>query len=382
MSTATTNAPVKQNGQPAAQTRAVAQIKPDDWEKPTTRSGLEVFVPGVVEQLGRALPRFLAGQANRLIRCMITETSKNPALLDCTPLSLFGAVIQAGQLGLSIGGALGEAYIIPFGDSKLTKKHGREIKVATLIIGYKGLIQLGHRSGGIKRITPVVVRQGDLFNFERGMDQTLTHKPLRNNHNRVTDYYVVVELMNGGKDFETFSVEDAIEFRDRYSSTRGAPQWLKEKSPWYDITPERTGPGFDAMALKTLIRRFGKRLPLSVEWSTAVALDEAGETGTDQSLGALIDMPSNEQEPVERTDALRNRMDNAKVNGHEHPPLAEGEITPTQSYAMELEQAETEAQLDAVYLAAFQDQAVSKSDKTRIGTLRDERRTAMRDAQA
>jgi len=285
-----------------------------DWVKPTNKSGLESFVPQVRAQLDRALPRFLAGQSDRLIRCMITETSKNPSLLECTPVSLFGAVIQAGQLGFTIGGPLGEAYLLPFKNGKLSKQFGRDVREVQLCVGYKGYIQLGHRSNAIRRITPVAVRQGDQFVFSRGLENKLEHVPLRNNRNRVTDYYVVIELMNGGKDFEAFTFEDALLWRDTYSTVRSAPDFVKANSPWYQLLQDGSSThGFDAMALKTLIRQLGKRMPLSVEWNMAVNLDDMAEHGIEQNLGTVMmtdaEAPA-APEPPEKE--LAGRLEQAK----------------------------------------------------------------------
>lgn len=362
----TTATPTQQTPPSAPPKEVAVKIIPEErWLEPTNRGGLEQFIPSVRNQLARALPRFLAGQADRLIRCMITEVTRNPALMECTPLSLFGSVIQSGQLGLCIGGPLGEAYIIPYKNGALSKKMKRDVKDAQLIIGYKGIIQLGYRSSALRRITPVPVRKGDKFAFARGLNQDLIHEPLRNNRNPVTDYYVVLELMNGGRDFETFTVEDAVEFRDRYATVRGAPDYVRDKSPWYDITPERTGAGFDAMALKTLVRRIGKRTPLSVEWNTAIGLDEAGETGIEQNLGAIVDM---QVQPIGKVDELQGRLDGAK-NGSTN----DSDPTPFQQHAKAIEEAETAAEVDRAKAAVFDDERVARGDRARLASLAEER---------
>lgn len=249
------------------QTQQQSMAKPT-WDQPTNKAGLEALSKGVIASVEKALPKFLHGQGERLIRAMIMECQKNPALFDCTPVSLFGCVIGAGQLGLTIGGQLGESYMVPFRN----KKNGNR-QEAQLIIGYKGFVQLAHRSNQIRRITPMTVREGDLFRVFRGMRQDLVHEPLRNNKGRVTDYYVVIELMNGGSDFETMSVEEAMAHRDRYAMSKS------QYSPWYDMTP---GGGFDSMAQKTLIRRLAKRMPLSVELNQVVQMEDSLDRETSQ----------------------------------------------------------------------------------------------------
>lgn len=274
------------------------------WDQPTNANGLTALAPHVSHIVASALPAFLAGQQERLMRAMITETQRNPALLECTPKSLFGAVVQAAQLGLTIGGPLGEAYLIPFG----RKGGGKE---ATLIPGYKGLVQLMHRSDRVKRITPGIVREGDAFDYSRGLDTDLKHVPRRNNRAPVTDYYVVIELVNGGRDFETFTFEDAIAWRDRFATTRNAPQFVRDKSPWYDMDH-----GFHEQACKTLIRKLAKRMPLSVDMTRAGQLEDAAEANQPQQLAALVDAPEVEVSLPSKADDLRERMAAAKPGTH------------------------------------------------------------------
>lgn len=284
-----------------------------DWQTPRGKAGLDALVNQQLrEEINRGLPNFMKGHADRLIRAMLTECSRTPALLDCTPASLFGAVIQSGQLGLTIGGVLGESYVIGFRNSKT------KLKEATLIIGYKGFVALAHRSALIRRITPRVVRQDDLFDVRYGSNQAVIHQPARNSDKPVTDYYVVVETVNGGMDFEVATVEEMIAFRDRYSMVRTAEQWVRDKSPWYDVKPSPIMNGFDSMACKTLIRRMAKRMPLSPELSVAAGLDELADAGIPQRLDQHLPQVGGVE------DELQGRLDGERpehVSGVDDPDL-------------------------------------------------------------
>lgn len=287
-----------------------------DWNKPTNKNGLESLAPLALKQLERGLPRFLMGSGDRLIRSMITECQKTPALFDCTPVSLFGCVIQAGQLGLTIGGPLGEAYMLPFNNSR------KGAKEAQLVVGYKGYIQLAHRSEKLRRITPRVVREGDAFQVRYGTEQDIRHVPVRNNQGRITDYYVSIELTTGGVDFETFTVEEAIQHRDRFATSRN---W--KNGPWYDMA----GGGFDGMALKSLVRKLAKRMPLSVDMSTAAALDEMADFDVPQQLAAEVlpalpaaEADRDDRDPDDQAAHLRDRLEKARA-GDGRLPGAEGE---------------------------------------------------------
>ena len=61
--------------------------------------------------------------------------ARTPKLLECDQVSVFDALTTCAQLGLSPSGRLGSAYLIPF--------NGK----CTLVIGYKGFVDLAYRSG-------------------------------------------------------------------------------------------------------------------------------------------------------------------------------------------------------------------------------------------
>jgi recombination protein RecT len=249
----------------------------------------------ILPQIAAALPAFMARHSERMLRCLITECGRTPKLLDCTPRSLFGGVIQVAQLGLELGGPAGQAYLLPFNDRK------RDIAEATLCIGYKGYITLAHRAG-VKRFTPRIVREGDTFHVEYGSHQVLKHLPKFPADGPVIGYYAVVETGSGGIDFEYLTFAQAEQHKARYAL-------MKSGGPWKDH--------FDEMALKTAIRRLAKRVPLSVEWVAAAGIDEQADEGIPQQLGAAVVIEG--EEPV---DALKERLAKAK-KGEVEPSKAE-----------------------------------------------------------
>ena len=62
-------------------------------------------------QIALALPKHM--NADRMLRIAMTSIQRNPALLDCEPISLVGAVIQSSQLGLEPDGVLGPGLSDP-----------------------------------------------------------------------------------------------------------------------------------------------------------------------------------------------------------------------------------------------------------------------------
>src|SRR3989304_10623623 len=62
--------------------------------------------------LAQALPHGV--RIELFIQVILTSVARNPALLECTPASFYGAIRQCCQLGLGPDGILGEAALAPF----------------------------------------------------------------------------------------------------------------------------------------------------------------------------------------------------------------------------------------------------------------------------
>ena len=275
-----------------------------DYKKPTNAAGLQRLAQGMMSQIKAAIPATVATHADRLVRCLLNECSRTPKLLECTPQSLLGGVVVAAQLGLEIGGPMGQAYLLPFG-----KKNGGYTE-AQLVIGYKGFVALAYRSPSIKSFACRIVRAGDTFDIEYGTKPTIKHRPALDHAGEAIAYYAVVELAQGGHDFEYMTKAQCEAHRERYAL-------MKNGGPWTT--------NFDEMALKTTIRRLAKRLPLSAELSTAAGYDEQADAGIPQGLGMAVVV-----EAESPTDDLRARLEEAKQPRQYHddePPLTDdGEL--------------------------------------------------------
>ncbi len=80
--------------------------------KPKTKAPIivqQVLSDQFKKQLALAVPKHL--NAERMARIAATEVRKNKALLNTEPTSFLGSVMQAAQLGLEPGSALGQAYL-------------------------------------------------------------------------------------------------------------------------------------------------------------------------------------------------------------------------------------------------------------------------------
>ncbi len=208
--------------------------------------------PSMKEQLAAALPRHMT--AERMIRIATTEIRKVPALGNCDTMSFVSAIVQCSQLGLEPGSALGHAYLLPFGNKN--EKSGK--KNVQLIIGYRGMIDLARRSGQIASLSARVVREGDEFSFEFGLDEKLIHRPGENEDAPVTHVYAVARLKDGGTQFEVMTRKQIELVRSLSKAGNNGP-WVTH---------------WEEMAKKTAIRRLFKYLPVSIEIQRAVSMDE------------------------------------------------------------------------------------------------------------
>jgi recombination protein RecT len=222
--------------------------------------------PAVKRQMALAMPKHMT--ADRMMRIALTEIRKVPALGKCNVESFMGAIMQCAQLGLEPGGALGHAYLLPFGNGKAADNKPN----CQLIVGYRGMIDLARRSGQIISLTARTVYENDTFSYEFGLEETMTHKPAEGDRGKITHVYAVAKLKGGGIQFDVMSKADVDKVKAQSKAGSNGP-WVSH---------------YDEMAKKTVIRRLFKYLPVSIEIQTAVSLDERAEAGIDQDNASAL----------------------------------------------------------------------------------------------
>jgi recombination protein RecT len=225
---------------------------------PATIQGL-LTDPKFKAQMALAMPKHMT--ADRLARIALTEIRKTPALAQCNQASFLGAIMQCAQLGLELGGALGHAYLLPYGQT------------ATFILGYRGMIDLARRSGQMVSLTANVVYENDDFKYQLGLHPDVHHIPAETERGAMTHVYAVANLKGGGVQFEVMSKYDVDKIR--------AGSKAGKSGPWVSY--------YEEMAKKTVIRRLFKYLPVSIEMSRAVGLDEQADAGVAQDNPMIID---------------------------------------------------------------------------------------------
>jgi len=198
----------------------------------------------------------------KMARIALNELRTNDYLAKLAiqnPASFMNAISQASHLGLEIGGALGQAYLVPFKG---------EVK---MLPGYRGLIALARRSGKITSINAEIVYEHDEFDLKLGLEAHVVHKPkVRGDRGEPILVYMVAHFKDGGHHFEWMSIEEVMRIKERSSAVIAA-KTNKKPTPW---DTDR-----DEMIRKTVIRRGWKYLPMSIEMQHAQIIESAAERG-------------------------------------------------------------------------------------------------------
>ncbi len=229
------------------------------------------------EQIEAALAKQL--DPDQFVRtCLTTYQRGGDAMLKADSRSFVAACIEAAQLGLKPDGVLQEVYLIP-----RYNKHARCV-VVSMQIGYRGFMKLARRSMGISDLTAEVVRANDEFMIKLGTDRGIHHIPHwvkaggRTEPGDIIGAYATAKLVSDGS--VAFKAIPRFEL-DRTARLSGGPN-QEMSNFWHDH--------YDAMAMKTAMRRLCKWLDLTGDMERAVRRDEIrSEGGMDEDLRAVID---------------------------------------------------------------------------------------------
>jgi len=198
-------------------------------------------------------------KAQRFITAISSAVATNQALQECDGFSIINSALLGETLNLSPSPQLGQYYMVPYND----KKKG---KVATFQLGYKGYIQLAIRSGEYKRINVLLIKEGELINYDplnEELEVNLMKDELARENAKTIGYYAMFELVNGFKKTMYWSKEKmeahALKYSQGYKVKKGYTFWEKD---------------FDAMATKTMLRQLiSKWGIMSIELQTAFEND-------------------------------------------------------------------------------------------------------------
>ena len=212
---------------------------------------MQQYIKQMQGEIKKALPAVMTPE--RFSRIVLSALSTNPKLAETTPQSFLGAMMTAAQLGVEPNTPLGQAYLIPFWNSK-----ARALE-CQFQLGYKGLLDLAYRSGEVSTVMAQVVYENDEFEYSFGLEPKLVHRPAMEDRGNPKYVYAMFRTKDGGYGYEVMSIADVRAHAQRYSKSF-------QNGPWQT--------NFEEMAKKTVLKRVLKYAPLKSEFMRAVTQDE------------------------------------------------------------------------------------------------------------
>jgi len=239
---------------------------------------MQVLPPERKSEIVGSLPSHV--KPERFERNLVNALMQNPRLMECDPRLVFREVSKAAALGLYLDPQLGEAYLIIGWNGKARREEPQ------LRIGYRGLIKLGRQSGEIGMIYAHEVHANDVFECSLGDSKSLSHKPnVFGDRGDIVGYYAVVKYQDGESDFETMTVKQAHEIRDRSDGWKAFQAGKIKSTPWSTDEVE--------MSKKSVIRRLTKRIPQSPEMADAIRIEDSAEYGEVRPATPRLVPPAN-----------------------------------------------------------------------------------------
>ncbi len=209
------------------------------------------------KQVTAALPTHL--KPDRFIRVALTALTRTPKLAQCTQASFFKCLLDLSALGIEPDGR--RAHLIPYENRKLG------VTECTLIVDWKGKVELVMRSGVVSNFHADIVCENDEFEYDRG--ELKKHKiDFKKDRGEMYAAYALCRFKDGSEKCEVMSKKEVDGIRARSKAAASGP-WVSD---------------YNEMAKKTLVHRICKGLPLSPEHREAIEVDD--ETLDDKRFAA------------------------------------------------------------------------------------------------
>lgn len=269
--------------------------------KSNSRLGLSAYL--TQDAVKNQINKVIGGKdGQRFISAIVSATTTNPALQECTNQSILSAALLGESLKLSPSPQLGQYYLVPYNDNK-------KGKVAQFQLGYKGYIQLALRSGYYKKLNVFAIKKGELIRFDplnEEIEVRLIEDDTEREQAETTGYYAMFEYLNGFRKAIYWSKEKMESHALKYSPGFAAD---KRKKTSYTFWSK----DFDGMAYKTMLRQLiSKWGIMSIEMQTAFDADYAviNEDGSKNYVETESDVIVMEDEPTEPQEEITENSEN------------------------------------------------------------------------
>lgn len=192
-------------------------------------------------------------EAKRFCSALISICNGSKQLQECDPRSITAAAGLAAVTGLSISPTLGQAYIVPY--------KGK----AQFQVGWKGLVQLAHRTGKYTALNAGKVCEGEITGINPVTGEAILGDKISD---EVVGYVAYMRLVNGFEKTLYMTKAEIEEHALKYSQSYAYDKRSgKKSSPW--------STNFDAMASKTVLKRLLNNYGiLSTEMAEVIQADQ------------------------------------------------------------------------------------------------------------
>ena len=240
--------------------------KPKEKQPKTQEVAVTVRSLLATDAVRTRFSQVLGSRAPQFMSSILTVMGTNKTLNEVEPHSVIRAAAIAASIDLPITPGLGQAHIVPYKESG--------VGVAQFQIGWKGLVQLAHRTKQYKTLNATPIYEGqivrnDPFTGEMEFKAEATS-------GKVIGYLFYFRLLSGFEKYTYMTVAECEKHGKRYSQT-----YKRGKGKWVD--------DFQSMALKTVVKMgLSKWGVLSVDLSRAIEFDQAAvkDDGTPEYIDA------------------------------------------------------------------------------------------------
>ena len=237
------------------------------------------------------LKNVLKDNAGTFATSLMEVYTNDKQLQTCEPKSVIQEAIKAASLKLPLNKQLGYGYVVVY--NNYDKATRTKIPTPTLVIGYKGYIQLAMRTGQYRNINADMVFEGEL----QGMNKLSGAINLNGEKKseKVVGYFAHFELLNGFSKTLYMTIEEMANYALKY-----APSFKGQNPPKVDELIDmaqaqaQNGPlqgqvgwkgDFNSMAQKTVLRRLLSKYGfLSIEMMNALADDDQPQFQTAEEI--------------------------------------------------------------------------------------------------